>query len=100
MGNRSLAGRRLKDIRLPANCLVLLVRREGELLAPRGSTVLQPGDYLTLAGDRESVWEATGLLSQPITPAGGSRGSGNGGERRAPAACSPVPPPARLLDSP
>ncbi len=61
--NPLLIGRRLKDIRLPGNCLLLLVRREGDLVAPRGSTALQAGDHLTVAGDSDSVQRAAQLLS-------------------------------------
>lgn len=60
--NRALVGRRLSDVRLPGNCLVLLIRREGELVTPRGSTVLQDWDSLTVAGDRDSVLETARLL--------------------------------------
>lgn len=55
--NRALVGKGLRDIRLPGNCLILLIRRNGELVTPRGSTVLQDWDSLTLAGDRDSVLE-------------------------------------------
>jgi Kef-type K+ transport system membrane component KefB/Trk K+ transport system NAD-binding subunit len=60
--NRALVGKRLRDIRLPGNCLVLLIRRDAELVTPRGSTVLQDWDSLTLAGDRDSVLETAALL--------------------------------------
>jgi Kef-type K+ transport system membrane component KefB/Trk K+ transport system NAD-binding subunit len=60
--NHDLVGKRLRDIRLPGNCLVLLIRRDGELVTPRGSTVLQDWDSLTLAGDRDSVLETVQLL--------------------------------------
>lgn len=60
--NRSLIGRALKDIRIPGGCLVLLIRREGEVVVPRGSTVLQDRDRLTIAGDPDSVREASRML--------------------------------------
>jgi Kef-type K+ transport system membrane component KefB/Trk K+ transport system NAD-binding subunit len=60
--NRALVGRRLREIRLPGNCLLLLIRHEGELVVPRGSTVLQKGDNITIAGDPDSVREAAQLL--------------------------------------
>jgi CPA2 family monovalent cation:H+ antiporter-2 len=63
--NPVLIGRRLKDIRLPGNCLVLLVRREGEVVTPRGSTALQAEDHLTVAGDSDSVRKAAQFLSSP-----------------------------------
>jgi Kef-type K+ transport system membrane component KefB/Trk K+ transport system NAD-binding subunit len=62
--NRALVGKRLRDIRLPGNCLILLIRRDSELVTPRGSTVLEDRDVLTLAGDSDSVLE-TARLIQP-----------------------------------
>lgn len=35
----------------PAGALVALVRRRGETLVPRGATVLEAGDRLTILGD-------------------------------------------------
>lgn len=51
-----LAGRTLHDAALPEDCLVISIRRAGELLYPRGSTVLLPGDILTvlLGTERET----------------------------------------------
>ena len=42
-----LAGIPLRDAQLPAECLVVSIRREGELLFPRGSTSILPGDVVT-----------------------------------------------------
>jgi CIC family chloride channel protein len=37
----------LREAQLPAECLVVSIRREGELLFPRGSTVIHVGDVVT-----------------------------------------------------
>ncbi len=37
----------LREAQLPAECLVVSIRRSGELLFPRGSTVILPGDLVT-----------------------------------------------------
>jgi chloride channel protein, CIC family len=42
-----LANVPLRDAQLPAECLVVSIRREDELLFPRGSTVIRPGDVVT-----------------------------------------------------
>ena len=42
-----LAGIPLREAHLPPECLVVSIRREGELLFPRGSTVIIPGDMVT-----------------------------------------------------
>lgn len=52
-----LVGGALRDLRLPEGCLVALIRRRGELVVPRGGTVLELYDRLTIIG------ETTGLNS-------------------------------------
>ena len=53
----SLMGRALRDIPLPEGTLIALVRRGSEVVIPRGATVLEPGDRLTIIG------EPAGLLA-------------------------------------
>jgi trk system potassium uptake protein TrkA len=38
------AGKAVRDLNLPAECILAAVIREGQLLIPRGDTVLQPAD--------------------------------------------------------
>ena len=47
----SLIGRALKEIPLPEGTLIALVRRGPEVVIPRGATVLQRGDRLTIIGE-------------------------------------------------
>jgi CIC family chloride channel protein len=42
-----LVGHPLREARLPDDCLVVSLRREGELIFPRGSTVILAGDMVT-----------------------------------------------------
>jgi Kef-type K+ transport system membrane component KefB/Trk K+ transport system NAD-binding subunit len=56
------AGRRLSEIRLPGNCIIMLIRRDDANLVPRGSTRLAAGDVATLAGDADSLRDAIALL--------------------------------------
>jgi mannitol/fructose-specific phosphotransferase system IIA component (Ntr-type) len=48
-------GRSLKDIRMPEDCLVAVIRRRGETIVPRGLTVLLEGDRLTIIGDAQGI---------------------------------------------
>lgn len=50
-----LIGKSLKDVRLPMGTLVAMIRREGGVFVPRGTTVLQDGDRLTVIGEAEAV---------------------------------------------
>lgn len=43
-----LAGRRLRDVLLPHNCLIVAVRRGSKELLPRGRTRIHAGDILTV----------------------------------------------------
>ncbi len=52
-----LVGRALRDIELPEGCLVAVIRREGETIVPRGSTVIAEGDWLTLIGSGRGIRE-------------------------------------------
>ncbi|MBN1661259.1 MAG: cation:proton antiporter [Anaerolineae bacterium] len=52
-----LAGHPLRDIDLPEKVMVILVRRDGAVIYPRGETTLQVGDVLTLMGPLEGVHE-------------------------------------------
>jgi len=53
----ALVGIALRDFPSPRGCLVALIRRGGETFAPRGDTVLQEGDRLTIIGDPEGIAE-------------------------------------------
>ena len=46
-----LIGRALKDIPLPEGTLIALVLRGPDVVIPRGATVLEPGDRLTIIGE-------------------------------------------------
>lgn len=40
-------GRPLKEAKLPPQCLVVSIRRQNEMLFPRGSTIIEAGDVVT-----------------------------------------------------
>ncbi len=53
--NRSLAGKTLRSLHLPGNCIVLSLRRDDHVIIPRGDMRLQCGDRLTLLGDLDTL---------------------------------------------
>ena len=53
--NPALAGKRLRELGLPPHVLVLSIHRGGAFIVPRGNTVLQMGDTLTLLGDVDDL---------------------------------------------
>ncbi len=50
-----LIGLALKEMPLPEDCLVALIRRVDRSLIPHGNSVLQAGDRLTVIGDPPSI---------------------------------------------
>ena len=63
--NPRFEGRRLKEIRLPGNALVMGIRREGEVIVPHGDTVFRQGDVIMLLGNHDDVKQAKSLLKGP-----------------------------------
>ena len=55
MCNPDIAGARLRNLGLPGDFLVLSLRRNGDLLVPRGETTVEVGDRLTILGNIEDV---------------------------------------------
>jgi len=55
LSNPELYGKRLMELKFPANMLVLAVRRSDELIVPHGTTRLIAGDQLTVLGDLEAL---------------------------------------------
>ena len=49
-----LIGLRLREVDLPDGTLLAMIRRGGELVIPKGDTVLLDEDRLTIIGDRPS----------------------------------------------
>lgn len=60
-------GKRLRNIRLPGDALVLGLRRNGEVLVPHGNTELLNGDLLMLVGHQKTLQEAI-LHLNPAVP--------------------------------
>lgn len=46
-----LAGKRIRDLHFPDGTLIALIHREGKVLIPRGSTVLNQNDQLIIIGE-------------------------------------------------
>ena len=53
--SRGLIGKSLNAIKLQDNCLVAMIRRDGDIVIPTGKTVLYHGDRLTIIGETGSL---------------------------------------------
>ncbi|MCB8916331.1 MAG: cation:proton antiporter [Ardenticatenaceae bacterium] len=61
--NAEHVGRRLRDLHLPGDVLVLAVQRENELIVPHGNTRLAYGDHISLIGSLACLDEALRLFA-------------------------------------
>ena len=53
----------IKDLSLPTRLLIALVRREGRIIIPDGSTVIREGDMLTVVGEPAGIKRFLELFS-------------------------------------
>jgi Kef-type K+ transport system membrane component KefB/Trk K+ transport system NAD-binding subunit len=60
--NLRLAGRLLRQVRLPGNALVMGIRRKGEVIVPHGDTAFRLGDVVMLIGSPSDIREAQTLF--------------------------------------
>lgn len=58
LSNPRFHRRRLRQVRLPGNALVLGIRRNGEVVVPHGNTQLRQGDLLMLVGTQSFLERA------------------------------------------
>ncbi|OAG26939.1 Trk system potassium transporter TrkA [Thermodesulfatator autotrophicus] len=56
-------GRRLEEVKFPQGAIVGALYRAGEVIIPKGETVLQPGDDLVIFAKRESLPKLEQLFS-------------------------------------
>ncbi|MGM0589849.1 MAG: amino acid permease [Bacteroidota bacterium] len=61
---KEFIGKALKDIPLPGQSLVTLLRRGDETLIPHGSTILQEDDILSIIGNADDIEELSELKKQ------------------------------------
>ena len=62
LGNSSLAGMPLRQLRLPGDVLVLSIQRDDSVIVPHGDTILQIGDRIGLIGSPRALAQAVSLL--------------------------------------
>jgi len=55
VSSRQAAGRKLRDLSLPGDLLVLAIRRGQRLLIPHGDTAFEIGDRVSMIGDHDSL---------------------------------------------
>ena len=58
-------GRAIKDLGLPANCVISGIIRHGEIVPPRGTTTIEEGDEVLALVDNSGRDQLAHLLSRP-----------------------------------
>jgi trk system potassium uptake protein len=58
------AGRKVADLRLPTECILAGVIREGRLIIPHGDTVLQPGDEVLAVVHASQTAQLASILGE------------------------------------
>ncbi|NOZ27456.1 MAG: CBS domain-containing protein [Chloroflexi bacterium] len=61
------AGRQIRELPLPHDCVIVSVRRGRGLIIPHGDTVLQPGDQVTALVDLKCIDEFKSVISSDGT---------------------------------
>ena len=61
--NALVSGKSLQELKLPAGFLLATIIRNGEVLVPSGSTILQAHDQLILIGQAENYRDALRILT-------------------------------------
>ncbi len=62
-----LANRPLREAQLPKDCMIVSLRRSSELIFPRGSTIIQPGDMITFLVNPQMEEQLQAYLETPLT---------------------------------
>lgn len=62
------AGRTIADLPLPAECILVGVLRESDIVTPHGDTVLHPGDEVLAVVRHDAAPELAALLAAPRRP--------------------------------
>lgn len=61
-----MAGKRISEVGFPKDVVVATIHRNGEIIIPRGDTVIEKGDILAVFGKKEEIQTVRELLGEPI----------------------------------
>lgn len=62
--NSKIANKKLQEVKFPKNVLVGAIVRNERVIIPDGKTAFQPGDKVTLIGEKEDVTAAIKILHE------------------------------------
>lgn len=64
----------IKDMKLPENCIIAAIIRDGKVIMPRGLTTLEENDEVLAITDSDGAEQLTALFSHPHPPRNGESG--------------------------
>lgn len=50
-------GKKIMELKLPGECLITIIERDGEIIIPKGKTILESGDILSILGYPKNIIE-------------------------------------------
>ena len=62
--NSDLIGKKLSEIKLPKNTLIILITRGEETIIPYGILEVEADDHIAIITERESIKKLEGLLTE------------------------------------
>ncbi|MCZ7397125.1 MAG: NAD-binding protein, partial [Candidatus Methanoperedens sp.] len=62
VNNKRIMGKAIKDIHLPEDSLIVMIRRNNESIIAHPETALQDGDYVTIMGKLGAVKDAANMM--------------------------------------
>ncbi|MGM0545489.1 MAG: amino acid permease [Bacteroidota bacterium] len=52
---RMMSGQKIKEIDLPGESLIAIVKRDGKITIPHGNTIIKEGDKLSIIGEKQDI---------------------------------------------
>lgn len=59
---RAIIGKQVKDLELPGESLITIIKRQGKIIFPHGKTILNENDELSIIGEKTDIREIKSLF--------------------------------------
>jgi trk system potassium uptake protein TrkA len=59
----NVVGMAIKDLTIPDQCVIAAIIRQGKVIVPRGSTIVESGDEVLAVADNDGAQQLAGLLN-------------------------------------
>jgi len=55
--SKSMIGKKVKELNLPGESLITIIKRDGEIIFPHGKTVIRQSDEISIIGEKQDIRE-------------------------------------------